>query len=96
MEGAVDPEVHVDEPLSLVLVEQVLAPGIGRDHDGTVHEPGIGEAPLWRGHPDAAPDPAKDARMSPHSFRTFFPDWERFARHVDPKFSSSFWRRVAG
>jgi FAD/FMN-containing dehydrogenase len=39
--------------------------------------------------------PAKDARMSPHSFRTFFPQWERFARHVDPKFSSSFWRRVA-
>jgi hypothetical protein len=40
--------------------------------------------------------PAKDARMSPQSFRRFFPEWERFARHVDPKFSSSFWRRVAG
>jgi FAD/FMN-containing dehydrogenase len=38
--------------------------------------------------------PAKDARMSPDSFRTFFPEWERFATHMDPKFSSSFWRRV--
>ena len=38
--------------------------------------------------------PAKDARMSPASFRRFFPGWESFARHVDPKFSSSFWRRV--
>jgi FAD/FMN-containing dehydrogenase len=38
--------------------------------------------------------PAKDARMSPASFRRFFPGWETFARHVDPKFSSSFWRRV--
>jgi hypothetical protein len=40
--------------------------------------------------------PAKDARMSPRSFRAFFPEWERFAAYVDPKFSSSFWRRVAG
>jgi FAD/FMN-containing dehydrogenase len=38
--------------------------------------------------------PAKDARMSPESFRTFFPSWETFARSMDPKFSSSFWRRV--
>lgn len=38
--------------------------------------------------------PAKDARMSGASFRRFFPQWERFAEHVDPKFSSSFWRRV--
>jgi hypothetical protein len=38
--------------------------------------------------------PAKDARMSPESFRRFFPEWEQFAAHVDPKFSSSFWRRV--
>jgi FAD/FMN-containing dehydrogenase len=38
--------------------------------------------------------PAKDARMSPESFRRFFPQWERFAVHIDPKFSSSFWRRV--
>jgi FAD/FMN-containing dehydrogenase len=38
--------------------------------------------------------PAKDARMSGASFRRFFPAWEAFASHVDPKFSSSFWRRV--
>lgn len=38
--------------------------------------------------------PAKDARMSAASFRRFFPAWEAFASHVDPKFSSSFWRRV--
>jgi FAD/FMN-containing dehydrogenase len=40
--------------------------------------------------------PAKDARMSPASFRSFFPQWERFSQHVDPRFSSSFWRRVHG
>jgi hypothetical protein len=39
--------------------------------------------------------PAKDARMSPASFRQFFPRWETFATHVDPRFSSTFWRRVA-
>ena len=38
--------------------------------------------------------PAKDARMSAASFRRFFPGWQSFASHVDPKFSSSFWRRV--
>jgi FAD/FMN-containing dehydrogenase len=38
--------------------------------------------------------PAKDARMSAESFQTYFPQWERFARYIDPKFSSSFWRRV--
>ncbi len=40
--------------------------------------------------------PAKDARMSAESFRQFFPQWEAFAEQVDPKFSSSFWRRVTG
>jgi FAD/FMN-containing dehydrogenase len=40
--------------------------------------------------------PAKDARMSAESFRTYFPRWEEFAGFVDPAFSSSFWRRVAG
>ena len=38
--------------------------------------------------------PAKDARMSPESFRAFFPAHERFEAQRDPKFSSSFWRRV--
>ena len=39
--------------------------------------------------------PAKDARMSAASFRAYFPQWERFREHIDPRFSSSFWRRVA-
>lgn len=38
--------------------------------------------------------PAKDARMSPVSFQTYFPQWREFARYIDPNFSSSFWRRV--
>jgi FAD/FMN-containing dehydrogenase len=38
--------------------------------------------------------PAKDARMSPETFEASYPNWREFARHVDPKFSSSFWRRV--
>jgi hypothetical protein len=38
--------------------------------------------------------PAKDARMAPTAFKRFFPAWERFAGFVDPRFSSSFWRRV--
>ncbi len=38
--------------------------------------------------------PAKDARMSPECFQTYFPRWREFAQYVDPKFSSSFWRRV--
>ena len=40
--------------------------------------------------------PAKDATMTPASFRAFFPQWEAFAEHIDPAFSSSFWRRVTG
>lgn len=38
--------------------------------------------------------PAKDARMSAASFKHYFPAWERFSEFVDPRFSSSFWRRV--
>jgi FAD/FMN-containing dehydrogenase len=38
--------------------------------------------------------PAKDARMSAASFQAYFPAWREFSRYVDPKFSSSFWRRV--
>ena len=38
--------------------------------------------------------PAKDARMSAESFQAYFPEWQTFARYIDPKFSSSFWRRV--
>ena len=38
--------------------------------------------------------PAKDARMSGTLFRQYFPAWEAFRPFIDPRFSSSFWRRV--
>ncbi len=38
--------------------------------------------------------PAKDARMSARHFQSFYPQWKEFARFIDPRFSSSFWRRV--
>jgi hypothetical protein len=38
--------------------------------------------------------PAKDARMSSESFQAYFPHWHDFAQYIDPKFSSSFWRRI--
>lgn len=38
--------------------------------------------------------PAKDARMDPAMFAASFPELPRFAPSVDPRFSSSFWRRV--
>lgn len=38
--------------------------------------------------------PAKDARMRGEDFRRAFPRWEEFSKQVDPRFSSSFWRRV--
>jgi FAD/FMN-containing dehydrogenase len=40
--------------------------------------------------------PAKDARMLASDFRKFYPNWQEFAKYIDPKFSSSFWRRVTG
>ena len=40
--------------------------------------------------------PAKDALMSPESFKTAYPRWQEFTNFIDPKFSSSFWRRVMG
>jgi FAD/FMN-containing dehydrogenase len=39
--------------------------------------------------------PAKDARMSAGRFRRFFPQWEQLRALADPRFSSSFWRRVS-
>ncbi len=39
-------------------------------------------------------NPYKDARMSPATFEASFPHWRDFAAHIDPGFSSSFWRRV--
>jgi len=37
---------------------------------------------------------AKDARMSASTFRRMYPEAERLVPFIDPKFSSSFWRRV--
>jgi FAD/FMN-containing dehydrogenase len=38
--------------------------------------------------------PAKDARLRAERFRRYFPRWEEMQAHVDPRFSSGFWRRV--
>lgn len=38
--------------------------------------------------------PAKDARMSAETFQACYPQWREFSQYIDPKFSSSFWRRV--
>jgi FAD/FMN-containing dehydrogenase len=38
--------------------------------------------------------PAKDARMSPQSFNSYFPRWREFLPFLDPHFASDFWRRV--
>ena len=38
--------------------------------------------------------PAKDSRMSRDMFELSFPQLSDFKQHIDPKFSSSFWRRV--
>lgn len=40
--------------------------------------------------------PAKDAHMAGKRFRQYFPAWEAFSSFIDPRFSSSFWRRVMG
>lgn len=40
--------------------------------------------------------PAKDARMSQALFRASFPRWRSLVPYIDPKMSSSFWRRVTG
>lgn len=37
---------------------------------------------------------AKDARMSPESFRAYYPEWAELEALRDPAFDSSFWRRV--
>lgn len=38
--------------------------------------------------------PAKDARMSPAMFSLGYPAIDTFSQYIDPRFSSSFWRRV--
>jgi FAD/FMN-containing dehydrogenase len=39
---------------------------------------------------------AKDGRVAAACFQRGYPQWEAFARFIDPKFRSSFWRRVSG
>lgn len=39
--------------------------------------------------------PAKDARMTAEDFQQTYPAWKEFSSYIDPKFSSSFWRRVS-
>lgn len=38
--------------------------------------------------------PAKDSIMTPRAFQRYYPQWTELARFRDPRFSSSFWRRV--
>lgn len=38
--------------------------------------------------------PAKDGRMPGSLFRSGYPRWQEFRNYIDPRFSSSFWRRV--
>jgi FAD/FMN-containing dehydrogenase len=40
--------------------------------------------------------PAKDGRMPGKLFRSGYPRWSEFARYIDPRCSSTFWRRVMG
>jgi len=44
---------------------------------------------------DGAIYPAKDATMDASTFVKSFPNLSLFSRHIDPAFSSSFWRRVS-
>jgi FAD/FMN-containing dehydrogenase len=39
---------------------------------------------------------AKDARMTAAQYQTFYPQWQEFARYIDPSFDSAFWQRVTG
>lgn len=38
--------------------------------------------------------PCKDARLSARHFKSYYPQWEELIHYMDPRFSSSFWRRV--
>jgi FAD/FMN-containing dehydrogenase len=39
--------------------------------------------------------PAKDGRVSAADFQRGYPQWQAFAKYIDPHCSSSFWRRVS-
>ncbi len=41
-------------------------------------------------------NPSKDATTDASYFQEFYPQWKQFSKYCDPKFSSSFWRRVMG
>jgi FAD/FMN-containing dehydrogenase len=43
-----------------------------------------------------AVNPYKDAHMSAAGFKRYFPGWQELESFRDPRFSSSFWRRVTG
>ena len=38
--------------------------------------------------------PAKDGRLRHSRFVRYFPDWQAMLPHIDPRFSSGWWRRV--
>lgn len=40
--------------------------------------------------------PAKDAHMNAGRYQNYFPQWQELLDFIDPRFSSSFWRRVTG
>lgn len=37
---------------------------------------------------------AKDACMTAEEYQRYYPQWRDFEQYIDPRFSSSFWRRV--
>lgn len=39
-------------------------------------------------------NPAKDAHLTPEYFAQFYPQYKEFSQYIDPRISSSFWRRV--
>ena len=49
---------------------------------------------VWKS--GGAVNPSKDGRMSAQAFKSSFSNWELFEEYIDPKISSSFWRRVTG
>lgn len=41
-------------------------------------------------------NPSKDARMRPEDFQENYNNWRSMEAYIDPRISSSFWRRVTG
>jgi FAD/FMN-containing dehydrogenase len=40
--------------------------------------------------------PAKDSWMKEVEFKACYPKWKKFSKYIDPRLSSTFWRRVSG